>query len=211
MKLTLRRVRHSVTAAVVLPLAALGMTLAAAGANPARATAVNPLITQVFCKTPSSGTTAFCLNDWNNGGSGGAVRMFTTAGVANEGFVEQQTGRCGGTVTSTCPFAVSAFDARYAGFPIVQLDYTAKDLCVGTNSSANAVLTTCNNVSTGFGGGNGTLFVDHNGFMISLYWSNQDQHDINASCMDGAELNGGAVTLNLSTGSGCPTWYSGVV
>jgi hypothetical protein len=171
----------------------------------APALAAGPLTTQ-FCQT-SSGN--FCIDDWNGGGSGNAVRM-EEGGVSNEDFVAQPVGRCGGTVTSSCPFADTTFDSRYEGFSIVQLLDLSKNLCMGTNSSANAVLGACNSTSSGTGGADGTVFVDHDGYLISLYWSDQDQHGTSASCVSGSASDDGAVNLNFDTASGCPEWNYGL-
>ncbi|HEV3173374.1 MAG TPA: hypothetical protein VGZ32_23705 [Actinocrinis sp.] len=197
----LRRARPAF-AGIAAIIGALAVVLGL-GAAPALA-AGGPLVAQ-FCQTSNGG---YCLNDWN--GSNQAVKMYQ-GGVGNETFVAQPVdGRCGGKVTSTCPFANTTFDARYAGFPIVQLVYLPNGKCVATDSSANPVLGTCNNTSSGNGGSNGTIFVDHGGYLINLYWSNQDQHGADASCMSGAASNGGTITLNLDTASGCPTWDFGL-
>jgi len=195
----LRRARPAF-AGIAAIIAALAVVL---GLGAAPALAAGPLVAQ-FCQTSNGG---YCLNNWN--GSNQAVKMYQ-GGVGNETFVAQPVGRCGGRVTSTCPFADTAFDSRYEGFPIVQLVYLPNGRCVATDSSANPVLGTCNNTSSGDWGSNGTIFVDHDGYMINLYWSNKDQHGTSASCMSDAASNGGTITLNLATGSGCPTWNFGL-
>ena len=201
MKAILFRLRRA-RGAIVAVAAAAGLVI---GLGAAPALAAGPLVTQ-FCQTSNGG---YCLNDWNGGGGGNSVKMYQ-AGVGNERFVAQPVPRCGGKVTSSCPFSNSGFASRYAGFPIVQLLFQSDGLCVATNSSANPVLGTCNSTSTGDGGANGTLFVDHDGFLINVYWSNKDEHGSSASCMSGAASNGGSVNLNLATGSGCPVWNYGL-
>lgn len=202
MSLIMRYLRRTRAAtAVVLMAAALSAGFAAAPAN-----AASSLSTAHFCQT-SSGD--YCLNNWN--GSGGVVKMYQS-GVGNEDFVaETVPGRCGGKVTSSCPFSNSGFASRYAGFPIVQLVYQPDGRCVSTQSTtnANAYLGACNNPSSGSGGADGTIFVNHDGYLINVFWSNKDQHGSSASCMSGAASNGGAIDLNLATGSGCPRWAIG--
>jgi hypothetical protein len=147
----------------------------------------------------------YCLNDLGGGGSGNTVAMYTSNG-SYEDFWEEDTGRCGGYVNGDCPFSNSVFDSRYAGYPIVQIEYQPESLCVATNSDSFAVLGTCNNPGSGYGGSNGTLFVDHNGYLINVYWTNQGIYGDNASCMYGEPWDGGSVTLNLETTEGCPIW-----
>jgi hypothetical protein len=201
MKIIVRRL-CGFCAAVAILFAANGV-LSVARAIPALA--AGPVVPE-FCQTSNG---SFCLNDWNGGASGNAVKMFG-GNTTNEAFVAQYTGRCGGRVTGSCPFANSVFDNRYFGFPIVQLLYQPNGLCVATDSARLAVLGKCNDPGSGFGGGNGTLFVDHNGFMISLYWTNQGLYGNNAACMSGQSANGGAVSLALETTLGCPVWNFGL-
>jgi hypothetical protein len=191
------KVFSRLAAATVVLFAATGVSLGLTGATPVHA-ASGPQ----FCES-LSGT--WCLNDWFNGGLNNSVKSFSPNNT-NEGFVEQLVGRCGGFVTATCPFANRVFDNRYNGFPIVQLQYQPNGLCIATDSSALAVLGHCNNTGTGFGGSNGTLFVDHNGFLINLFWTNQGLFGNNAACMIGDPGNGNAVRLDLETTQGCPVW-----
>lgn len=197
----LRRARPAF-AGIAAIIAALAVVL---GLGAAPALAAGPLVAQ-FCQTSNGG---YCLNNWN--GSNQAVKMYQ-GGVGNEDFVaENVPGRCGGKVTSTCPFANKAFDSRYGGFPIVQLVYEPDGRCLGTQSTANssAYLGGCNNTSSGTGGADGTIFVDHDGYLINLFWTNKGQFGDNAACMSGNASNGGSITLDLETSSGCPKWAIG--
>jgi hypothetical protein len=184
------------------------------GATAAQATGTN------FCTPGVEDVPVDCLNDWGNGLPGTTIRL-DGLGDINQNFSEQViTGRCGGTVTSNCPFngtEGSYFDKQYHGFPIVQLVYGGSTHCVSTygpNSSGvsagTAVLGTCINVTSGTGGSNGAAFVDHNGYMINVYWTNQDNFGNNASCMQPQPVDGTglSVTMNLNfpTGEGCSTW-----
>jgi hypothetical protein len=158
-----------------------------------------------------------CLNDWNNAGPSNSneIRMYT-AGAANEAFTLQPvTGRCGGyvTVSPACPFSNSYFDSYYEGFPIDQLQYNGGSNCLATGSTADGtnnvgVLGKCNNTGSGSGGSNGTLFVDHGGYMINVYWTNQNQYGDNAACMEpeGSYGTNSFVYLDLPTGDGCALW-----
>lgn len=183
--------------AVPAALAVIGSLLVAISAGPASA-ASGP----AFC-TNFNGSVV-CLNDWGNGSFGNSVKTFSS-NSSNEDFVELSTGRCGGTVTTNCPFANSAYDNAYRNFPIVQLEYDPNGWCVATGTDRNAQLGNCNN-SNGTGGSNGTLFVDHNGFMINVYWTNQGSGLANnAACMQGLSA-GQNVYLSEPTGDGCEKW-----
>lgn len=191
---------HRVRVFTAMLLAAVGLSIGVA-ASPALASTVT---SANYCQT-SSGD--YCLNDWSGGGT---VKM-EEGGVSNEDFVaEDLPGRCGGYVTSSCPFSNTAFDSRYEGFPIIQIRYEPDSKCIGTPSGATDVtLGTCNTASSGTGGGSGTVFVDHDGYLISLEWSNASTSG-NAACVSGDAANDGSINLDLSTASGCPTWDIGM-
>jgi hypothetical protein len=72
------------------------------------------------------------------------------------------------------------------------------------------VLGQCNNTGSGSGGSNGTVFVEHEGYMINVYWTNQKQYGDNAACMEpeGGTGTGSFVYLDLPTGDGCAAWSS---
>ena len=205
MKVAVRRLRRCRTVIAAL-FAAAGLIM---GLEAMPAFAAGPTVAQ-FCQT-SSGN--YCLNDWN--GANAAVQMYG-GGTGNEEFVaERVTGRCNdGLVDSSCPFNSSTFNSRYSGFPIVQLWYqpsgTSKPLCVGTDindpsAPSLAYLSGCNTSAQGTGGGTGTIFIDHDGYLINLYWSNGSS-DGNAACMSGTASNGGNVVLDYDTADGCPSW-----
>jgi hypothetical protein len=208
-------------AVIVTILAVVGIT-AFTGAGLAHAQGGDS-----FCVTESS---VYCLDDWADGGYYNQVALYGP-GNSNEEFQEVViTGRCnGGYVEDTelngvnCPFANSVFDERYAGLPIVQLQYqggydNGYCLATGTGSGTDGnrgVIGSCNVVQSGIGGSNGTIFVDHGGYMINLYWSNQkpDPYGNNASCMqavldNGQDGAGSYVNLDLDTVDGCTYWNS---
>jgi hypothetical protein len=204
MRAVLRRLRGARALAVTAILLTAGaMLVGFAGASPALA-AVS--LTPQFCQTSTAGN--YCLDDGN--GANGPVDMYE-GGKSNENFVAQRIGLCGGTVSGNCPFDNSVFDTGYHGMPIVQLYDQSADKCVATSSAGAAVLGTCNAVSTGKGGGTGTVFIDDQGRMISLYWTDVDgaAYGGNAACMSGSAKNGGAVSLTLKTTAGCPQWTFG--
>src|SRR5215469_9289709 len=85
------------------------------------------------CTATTTGT--FCLNDWNNGNLGSSVKAYAPAG--NENFIFVGVARCDCySVTSTCPFTNKAFDKKYLGDPIDQIEYQPNGLCVATASSS---------------------------------------------------------------------------
>jgi hypothetical protein len=179
---------------------------------------------QSFCGYDGSGV--YCLDDWADGDYNSQVALYVPA--ANEEFAEVVlTGRCGGYVEdiesngANCPFGNSVFDERYAGWAIVQLQYQGgydNGYCLATGNGSGddgnrGVIGSCNTGPKDIGGSPGTIFVDHNGYMINLYWSNQAQYGNNAACMqdvlnNGQDGAGSYVNLDLDTVDGCTLWDS---
>jgi hypothetical protein len=168
-----------------------------------------------FCTLSAADGNSYCLNDWNGIGGGGLIKLYP-AHNSNETFTEEKVPRCGaGVVTATCPFADTRFDQRYKDFGIVQLRYNnalGADECVATSAAvmAAAAIGLCNDAPDGTGGDPGTIFIDHNGFMISLYWTNKGLYGNDAACMyyPSATSNVGLqVWLDLPTSQGCPVWF----
>jgi hypothetical protein len=134
------------------------------------------------------GGTGYCMNDWGNGGQNNAVEMYY-GGYSNDYFYTEPVDACNGgdTVTGSCPFQSSTMDGNLAGDLIVQVVYAnsgaGDGLCVGTASSGDAILTGCNNTTTGTGGGDGTLMVaatgssggscdqSGEGLLVDRYWT----------------------------------------
>ena len=136
------------------------------------------------------GGVGLCLNDWNGGGSGNAVKM------GQNGWSHQNFGAvflsqaCGaGRVTHTCPFAVGSGmnDAMFDDI-IVAIQYNPiPSLCVGSGQNTRgAVLVACPTTQTGTGGGWGVLQVErqnvNNCFsqngdtqLTNVHWSSNDQ------------------------------------
>jgi hypothetical protein len=134
--------------------------------------------------------TGYCLNDWNaKQTEGAAIKMFN-GGNSNENFnVQQLTSMCNnGVATSTCPINVSG--VNLTGGTIVKLRYMSGPFCVATNSSGQAVLGVCPDLS-GNGGDDGTIFVwwdtgvmtgpcalttgsQFTGYLANRYWTNND-------------------------------------
>lgn len=204
MKTTFRRLRSARAAAVTVILFAAIACLGVAGAP--RAFASTTGLTPSFCLQSGN----YCLSDSN--GADQAVNM-QQSGAPDEDFIAQLTGRCGGHVTSDCPFADTALDTRYEGFPIVQLYDQAVDRCVGTDSRGSAVFAACNSVSTGTGGGDGTLFINHGGYMINVYWTDSGQYGDEPACMGPVSADstssGDGVSLDQDSSAGCPLWTFG--
>jgi hypothetical protein len=114
--------------------------------------------------------TGFCMNDWNGGGSGNAVKM-GQSGWSHQAFITVAlTTACGhGTVTGTCPFTNLALDSDLFGEPIVAVKYTPNGLCLGLSNSGgfSGFLETCPN-SAGVGGGWGVNMVEDFGCRTHL-------------------------------------------
>jgi hypothetical protein len=117
----------------------------------------------------ANGTGGYCLNDWGNAGLGSQVKMFSAQNGlgSNEGFYFQTINRSNGykvdgyyavTPTSNLSWPI---DDDFANQEIVQIVYPTStgNLCVGVGDDELAILTNCNSVSTGTGGGEGTVFV----------------------------------------------------
>ncbi len=102
-------------------------------------------------------------------GQGCTIITYTNDGDNNEYFWLEAMDACGGSaaVSSTCPFTVgSGMNSGNEGDTILEaVGYSTStgDVlgCVGTssNSSYYGILTQCNYLSTGQGGGPGTMFV----------------------------------------------------
>jgi hypothetical protein len=104
--------------------------------------------------------TGYCLNDWNNAGTGGSVVMYY-GGTTNDAFsLDHLTGACGnGYVTSNCPFTTASIDADLRGQPIYRLRYlNHSNLCIAASVGAFAILEGCPD-NNGNGGAFGTLLV----------------------------------------------------
>ena len=165
-----------------------------------------------FCDPAVEDVPHDCLNDWNNKGLGNQVRM-DSLGDTNQNFTEESIpGRCGGTVTTTCPFNGTEgayFDSQYHGSRIVQLKYGTSNDCLAAASATETwgVLGTCVNTTTGTGGSNGAVFVDHGGYMINVYWTNKGQFGNNAACLESSGTGASSfVSLDYPTGSHCDSW-----
>ena len=126
--------------------------------------------------------TGYCLNNWNNGGSGNAVKMYY-GGYANDNFDLVFVNACDGgfSILSSCESSWGPQGSRLEGSAIIEIQYIAKPtLCVVTTSTALAVLGTCAKASDGTGGANGVLMAAYNGpgcsqdYYVDRYWSGKD-------------------------------------
>jgi hypothetical protein len=226
MKVILRRAAVAIgavfTTSTMLLLAiaiapAQASTLTSQGRSSALTTQA-PALTSAYC-FETLDQSFWCLNNWEQwfgdfSDGTGSVKMegFSSS---NENFEEEQfqsVSRCGGYtyVTHDCPFTNTAFDQQYAGLPIVQIANLASvpkpNTCVATDGKGQATLGYCNGSDGATGGSTGTLFVDHDGYMINVYWTNAGAGGTSATCMWGLAANGATVTLKQPTGNGCETW-----
>lgn len=133
-----------------------------------------------------NGGSGYCLNDWGNGGSGNAVKMYN-GGVANDNFYFQPVNACdgGSVILSDCASAWGAQGGNLVGASITRVKYINSGpgygLCVGTNSSGDAIMAACGD-DTGSGAGNGVIMAFiHNetcntgseAKVVDRYWSKQ--------------------------------------
>lgn len=108
-----------------------------------------------------NGGGGLCLNDWNGGGSGNAVKMGQN-GWTHQSFGNYQlTTMCGaGRVTHSCPFQTQSLNDALFDDILVAVKYNPLPLCVGTSQTTRgAILTACPNTA-GNGGGWGTIMVE---------------------------------------------------
>jgi len=173
--------KAAITAGIVgTALWIVSPALASSGpiAQPAATRAVAAPASQI-CGNAGSG---YCMNDWNNGGSGSPVKMYY-GGYANDDFFTEYVDRCTvHNVTPTCPFNDRNLDAHYNNSPIFQIVYAPNGLCVvaGASGGAQAALGKCANTNTGQGGANGVLQVKasssscSNGVAINVFWTNSN-------------------------------------
>lgn len=135
----------------VLLLIVAMLVMAGSGSAFAQAGPSAPNITyNPICDTSDS----LCLNlKGNNDSIGTAIVAYRQQNVENEGLIQNDdTSRCGGAVTSTCPFTKgSGFNSRYKNDPIVNLKWQAYDNCIGTNGTSrftNVINAACNGTGT---------------------------------------------------------------
>lgn len=167
-------------------IAQVAVILACAGIVTASLITPALAVQQQICDQSDPG--GYCLNDWFNGGSGTAIKLYNP-NVSNENFAEQSIQRCGGiaVVTPTCPFADTAIDSTFIGDPIVQVKYYGSaGGCMGLTSAASgykAVNLGCNSTSTGSGGGFGTAWVDDvGGHLVSVGATNGSPDGLDSWC-----------------------------
>jgi hypothetical protein len=160
----------------------------------------------VILSTPVCDGSNYCINDWYDGGDGNPVRMFTNQSSVNEDFVVLQLDdRCGGNVTTTCPFHNTQFDDAFYGDPVVEVLDTYQSMCLSTNTDGTAVLGVC--PIDGSGGSPGNIYVyDYStGELLSNYWTNEDD---TVKCEgDTGEYDGATMYLYFAYGY-CTSWIS---
>jgi hypothetical protein len=116
-----------------------------------------------------------CLNDWNNSGE---VSTYTK-GVDNNAYLIQGIDRCGNGYDSTANCPIEGMPADYFIFQFKD-QRTGKCIGLAASGSPYPLETGCNNPSTGYGGGDGTVNIlayssgcpsDYY-LAINSYWSN---------------------------------------
>jgi hypothetical protein len=168
---------------------------------------------EVVLPSPLCDESGWCMNDWYGGGSGTAVRYFEPLASSNEDLEVVETNRCGGLVTSNCPFTSILNNEEFNLDPVVEIYDTANGLCVSASGNATAVLGTCPN-SSGTGGSPGNIFVydSYNINAPDLLISNKYTNASGtAECVAsrGGEDDGATIYLNVDSGSSsCSAWNS---
>jgi hypothetical protein len=115
---------------------------------------------------------SLCMNRYQGGtGSGTKIISYNCSLTnADNDFFSESIGRCGGQVTSTCPYTVgSGMNADNEGDYIYQFEAInwsngATQGCLGDNGDGQAALLGCNSQGSGSGGGYGTVFVAGTGY-----------------------------------------------
>ncbi len=184
----------------------LPVALAVALLSPGTASATQ----QQICGNGGSG---YCMNAWNGGPS---VKMYNGSN-SHEDFYDELVPLCNGYyVTSTCPLANHNYDAEFEGAEIVQIVYAPTGQCIGSDSNGHGILTTCNSVVTGTGGGVGTVQIVYgepgcSGFppvdMVNRHYT--DQADAWRNVESGGNP-GQPLIMNASIIEGQPTCWGGV-
>lgn len=192
-------------------LLAIALVLGFSGSTALMATAAHASPATEDCDW--NGSPLFCLNDWSGSGS---IASYQYGSAQNNNFYYQPVyGRCvaGSDRTTTgCPFPGVG-----AGHLIFQVVYANNGQCMGTvTGGGNAgvgVLTGCNNVNTGYGGGVGTIYANSLGGCPSgtagwynSYWSNADGSPQAVRIRDN---NGDSVYVNQGLNGSCVGQYSG--
>lgn len=124
--------------------------------------------------------TGYCLNDWNNGGSGNPVKMYY-GGYTNDDFYYEFEYICNGTDIvqvypgGGCPFTPgTGLNSLYKNDYILEIHYANRDNCVATTSGGLAVLGSCAESS---GGASDGVFMVANpncsggDYLVDRYWS----------------------------------------
>jgi hypothetical protein len=187
----LPRLGLAVVASLVLAAGSIVGYDAANSAHTAHATQIQ------FCAQTGSG---YCLNDWNNGGLGNQIKMYS-GGASNEGFVVTTANMCNSTstVTATCPFTHANLNNEYLGKKVVVIEYLSNGLCVGSGSLyPSGSLQYC----SGPNRGDGVVMVQIGNAYVNRYWSDRDN---NPEMMCSGGYSGGPVYLNsiLSSDQSC--------
>jgi hypothetical protein len=159
-----------------------------------------------ICGNDGSG---YCLNDWNGGGLGNAIKMYY-GNSSNEDFYVELIDRCNGNylVTATCPSTDYSFDKSNEGSDVVQIVYGPNNDCVADpTGSGDGVLGKCNYTSTGSGGAQGSVFIidkSNDLVLYNNYWTNYDD---SPNCMTSGGNPGQPLILFEFNQSLCTQWY----
>jgi len=156
-----------------------------------------------ICGQDGSG---YCMNDWNNGGSGNDVKM-NNGGTGNEYFEVEPIDRCSGSdnTTSTCPDSYTGPAGDYTA-QIVYFGISGHVYCIGTGGLGQGVLTTCNNVGTGTGGGTGTVITVGGANLDKFYDSYESRTNGALECVESGGNVGVDLAMNQLASNGCTGW-----
>ena len=147
-----------------------------------------------------------CLNAWNGGS---AVKIYAPGSSHEDFYWQQLYAQCGDTgyVDTSCPFVLGyGINNDLTGNPVGQVVYGPTGQCVGL-SGTTAVLTGCNKLSTGTGGGTGTVFADWDGHLVNRAATNAATVASGEAVIAGAAPAGGGNGASVLLSSAIlPVW-----
>ena len=131
---------------ILIILAVLAATVGSISATVASAAPRHPAILAIYTGICNIDTPSLCMRDPSDGGTGTVVvGSAPSLSDSEEWAVQQDTSRCGGVVTETCPFFDTGIDSLYEGKQVVVIRQEVVQKCIRlpAASGASAVIGTC--------------------------------------------------------------------